>query len=107
MLDHNELHCSIGIGDNKLRAKTATSFAKPAGRYRLTAQNWLEVMGDRPTEALWGIGTKTAGKLAELGISTVRQLIERRSRSDAGALRPDDGSVVRDARPRGREHDHQ
>ena len=32
------LHCSIGIGDNKLRAKTATSFAKPAGRYRLTAR---------------------------------------------------------------------
>ena len=75
VLDHNELHCSIGIGDNKLRAKTATSFAKPAGRYRLTAQNWLEVMGDRPTEALWGIGTKTAGKLAELEISTVRQLM--------------------------------
>ena len=38
VLDHNGLHCSIGIGDNKLRAKTATSFAKPAGRYRLTAR---------------------------------------------------------------------
>ena len=68
------LHCSIGIGDNKLRAKTATAFAKPAGRYRLTAENWLEVMGDRSTEALWGVGPKTARKLAELGISTVRQL---------------------------------
>jgi DNA polymerase IV len=68
------LYCSIGIGDNKLRAKTASAFAKPAGRYRLTAENWLEVMGDRWTEALWGVGPKTARKLAELEISTVRQL---------------------------------
>jgi DNA polymerase IV len=74
VLAHTGLHCSIGIGDNKLRAKTATTFAKPAGRYRLTAQNWLDVMGDRSTDALWGVGTKTARKLAELGIDTVRQL---------------------------------
>jgi DNA polymerase IV len=74
VLTETGLHCSIGIGDNKLRAKTATAFAKPAGRYRLTGDNWLDVMGDRPTEALWGVGTKTARKLTELGILTVRQL---------------------------------
>src|SRR5262245_6467080 len=74
VLAETALHCSIGIGDNKLRAKTATAFAKPAGRYRLTAENWFEVMGDRPTVALWGVGTKTSRKLAELGIETVRQL---------------------------------
>jgi DNA polymerase-4 len=71
------LRCSIGIGDNKLRAKTATSFAKEvegARRYRLVAEDWLDVMGDRPTEALWGVGAKTARKLAELGITTVREL---------------------------------
>ena len=74
VLAETALHCSIGIGDNKLRAKMACSFAKPAGRYRLTADNWLEVMGDRPAEALWGIGPKTARKLSGLGISTVAQL---------------------------------
>jgi DNA polymerase-4 len=74
VLTETRLHCAIGIGDNKLRAKTATAFAKPAGRYRLTAANWSEVMGDRPTEALWGVGSKTARKLGELGIATVRQL---------------------------------
>jgi DNA polymerase-4 len=74
VLAETGLHCSIGIGDNKLRAKTATSFAKPAGRYRLTAANWMDVMGDRTTQALWGIGTKTARKLAALGVTTVRQL---------------------------------
>jgi DNA polymerase-4 len=74
VLDETGLHCSIGIGDNKLRAKMATAFAKPEGRYRLTAENWMDIMGGRPTEALWGIGTKTARKFAELGIATVRDL---------------------------------
>ncbi|MGP3984483.1 DNA polymerase IV [Streptomyces sp. KR80] len=68
------LSCSVGIGDNKLRAKLATGFAKPAGTYRLTRDNWAAVMADRPTDALWGIGRKTARKLAEAGLVTVAQL---------------------------------
>ncbi len=68
------LACSVGIGDNKLRAKIATGFAKPAGVYRLTAANWMQVMADRPTDALWGIGRKTARKLAEAGVTTVADL---------------------------------
>jgi DNA polymerase-4 len=77
VLARTRLRCSIGIGDNMLRAKLATGFAKPGagdGVYRLTAENWAEVMFDRPTQALWGIGTKTARKLAERGITTVREL---------------------------------
>ena len=31
-------------------------------------------MGDRPTRALWGIGAKTARKLADRGLHTVREL---------------------------------
>ncbi|MEU4763216.1 DNA polymerase IV [Actinosynnema sp. NPDC023794] len=68
------LECSVGIGDNKLRAKLATGFAKPAGVYRLTRDNWVEVMAGRPVTALWGIGARTAAKLAELGIGTVEEL---------------------------------
>jgi DNA polymerase-4 len=68
------LHCSVGIGDNKLRAKIATDFGKPRGVFRLTDENWYPVMADRPTEALWGIGRRTAKRLAEHGISTVREL---------------------------------
>jgi len=74
VLEATRLHCSVGIGDNKLRAKIATEFGKPRGNYRLTDENWFEVMGDRPTTALWGIGTKTAKKLAALGLETVSQL---------------------------------
>jgi DNA polymerase IV len=68
------MSCSVGIGDNKLRAKIGTGFAKPAGIYRLTKDNWVEVMGFRPTRALWGIGPRTSAKLAELGVATVADL---------------------------------
>ncbi|MFD0276455.1 DNA polymerase IV [Kitasatospora sp. NPDC127111] len=76
------LGCSVGIGDNRLRAKLATGFAKPtapgggaAGHcFRLTRENWAAVMGGLPTSALWGIGGKTARKLAATGIGTVGQL---------------------------------
>jgi DNA polymerase-4 len=70
------LSCSVGIGDNKLRAKLATGFGKPAGIYRLTRDNWVPVMADRPTGALWGIGPKTTKKLTEMGLHTVRDLAQ-------------------------------
>jgi DNA polymerase-4 len=82
--DRTALWCSIGVGDNKLRAKLATGFAKPAGVFLLTGDNWDAVMEGRSTEALWGIGAKTARKLAALGIRTVAEL--------AGA---DEGELVR------------
>jgi nucleotidyltransferase/DNA polymerase involved in DNA repair len=89
-----ELDCSVGIGENRLQAKLATGFGKPdhprqtrtteaneserSGRpdgvFRLTYRTWFDVLGDQPTSALWGIGAKTAHKLAELGISTVSEL---------------------------------
>lgn len=34
------------------------------------------MMGERPTESLWGIGRRTADKLAAAGIQRVRQLAE-------------------------------
>jgi len=68
------LSCAVGIGDNKLRAKLATGFGKPGGIFRLTQDNWWDVMAQRPTDALWGIGSKTAKKLAELGVHTVLDL---------------------------------
>lgn len=70
------LSCSVGISDNKQRAKVATGFAKPDGVYQLTDANWMSVMGERPVDALWGVGPKTAKKLAALDIVTVRQLAQ-------------------------------
>jgi len=88
VLAATRLHCSVGIGDNKLRAKIATEFGKPRGSFRLTEDNWSEVMGERPTRALWGIGGKTAQKLADLGIETVAQLASSDARRLAEVLGP-------------------
>ncbi|WP_309504861.1 MULTISPECIES: DNA polymerase IV [Nocardioides] len=88
VLEATDLHCSVGIGDTKLRAKIATDLGKPRGVYVLTAENWFEVMGDRPTTALWGIGAKTGKKLAALGIDTVAQLAAADARVLAAELGP-------------------
>jgi DNA polymerase IV len=86
-----ELSCSVGISDNKQRAKVATGFAKPAGIYQLTDANWLPVMGDRETDALWGIGAKTAKKLASMGISTVSRLAATDGNTLTAAFGPTTG----------------
>lgn len=68
------LSCSVGISDNKQRAKVATGFGKPAGVFVLTDENWMAVIGDREVDALWGVGPKTTKRLATMGISTVADL---------------------------------
>jgi nucleotidyltransferase/DNA polymerase involved in DNA repair len=68
------LESSVGIGRNKLQAKIATGFGKPAGVYRITDDTWFDLLGDRPPDALWGIGRRTAVKLGAEGVRTVRDL---------------------------------
>ncbi|HEY0950736.1 DNA polymerase IV [Nocardioides sp.] len=88
VLAATRLHCSVGIGDNKLRAKIATDFGKPRGVWQLTEDDWFPVMGERPTTALWGIGAKTAKKLSALGIDTVEQLAHSDAQILAAELGP-------------------
>lgn len=76
VLASTALHCSIGIGDNRIRAKMATGFGKPRGVFRLTEQNWFEVMGERSTRELWGVGSRVQKRLAAHGIRTVRELAD-------------------------------
>ncbi|MBM9468794.1 DNA polymerase IV [Nakamurella sp. YIM 132084] len=85
------LTCSVGIGDTKLRAKTATSFGKPDGVAALTADTWLPVMGERRTDALWGIGTRTAARLAAHELLTVRDLADADPAVLAGWFGPTTG----------------
>jgi nucleotidyltransferase/DNA polymerase involved in DNA repair len=85
------LDCSVGIGQNRLQAKLATGFGKPAGVFRLTSQNWMAVLGRRPPDALWGIGRKTAAKLAGLGIETVTALAAADPQALAASFGPATG----------------
>ncbi len=85
--DETGLRSSVGISDNKQRAKMATNFAKklpadtdpgadPSARiYTLTADNWMSVMGELPTRELWSVGPKTAEKLTANGVHTVADLV--------------------------------
>jgi DNA polymerase-4 len=82
VLAETRLSCAVGIGETKLQAKTATGFAKPGGIARLTRATWIQVMGDRPVTAVWGIGARTAQRLEEAGIRTVVEL----ARADHGDL---------------------
>ncbi|TDN91677.1 DNA polymerase IV [Microbacterium sp. BK668] len=82
VLVRTRLHCSVGVGDTLVRAKIATGFGKPRGVFRLTKDNWLEVMGARPAIELWGVGTKVSRRLAGLGIHTVDEL----AHADEGPL---------------------
>ncbi|HEV8681540.1 MAG TPA: DNA polymerase IV [Actinomycetota bacterium] len=95
VLDKTGLHCSVGIGDNKLRAKLATPFGKPGGVFRLTAANWHELLDRRPTSALWGIGKKIARRLEFLGIRTVAELAAADEERLARAFGPNTGPWLR------------
>ncbi|WP_288872224.1 DNA polymerase IV [uncultured Microbacterium sp.] len=86
--DATGLHCSVGIGDNKVRAKIATEFGKPRGVFRLTAENWFEVMGDRATRDLWGVGPKVQKRLAQHGITTVQELADADEQELIGEFGP-------------------
>ncbi len=103
VLARTGLACSVGIGDTLVRAKTATDFGKPAGTFRLTRENWLEVMGDRPTTALNGVGPRIGARLAGLGLTTVRELVAAEEAALVAELGPTNGPhLQRRARGGGR-----
>ncbi|CAN7288837.1 DNA polymerase IV [Knoellia sp. LjRoot47] len=76
VLEASQLHCSVGVGDTTVRAKIATDFGKPQGTFVLTRHNWFDIMGERPTTALWGVGSRIAARLASHGYDTVQQLAD-------------------------------
>ncbi|KZS80887.1 DNA polymerase IV [Mycobacterium kansasii] len=91
VFSETQLSCSIGISDNKQRAKVATGFAKPAGIFALTDTNWMALMADRSVDALWGVGPKTAKKLAALDITSVRGLANAAAEELTSAFGPRTG----------------
>src|SRR4051812_36746826 len=70
------LGCSIGIGPNKLVAKMASDADKPDGFVVLSREMALERFGPEPPGLVPGIGPKTAERLKERGIETLRALAD-------------------------------
>ncbi|TAK10729.1 MAG: DNA polymerase IV [Anaerolineae bacterium] len=82
VLAEADLPCSLGVATNKLVAKIATDVGK-AARKTSTYPNAIQIVppGQEaaflsllPAEMLWGVGPKTASRLAELGIHTIGDL---------------------------------
>ncbi len=92
VLEHTGLSCSVGIGENTLQAKLATGFGKPGGVGMLTDADWPTVMYPRPADAIGGIGTRTARRLADLGVSTIAQLAATDTAILVRAFGPSTGS---------------
>jgi DNA polymerase-4 len=105
VLERTRLWSTIGIGDNKLQAKLASEAGKPRGVFVLTSDRWREWMDARPTDALWGIGAKTAAKLARIGIRTVAELADADPTDVAAAFGPRTGPWLQElARGEGSSH---
>jgi DNA polymerase IV len=97
VLSATGLTCSIGIGETRQQAKQATAFAKPAGIHRLDSSTWMAVMGERPTDALWGIGSRISRSLAELGLHTIAELAAVDPAVLIDRFGPTNGPRLRDA----------
>ncbi len=78
------LPCSLGVATNKLVAKIATDVGK-ASAHKGSPPNAITVvppgqeaafLAPLPAQALWGVGPKTAGRLAEMGIRTIGELAQ-------------------------------
>jgi DNA polymerase IV len=91
------LTCAVGVGDTKERAKMATGFAKtePDRIFRLDSTNWLGLMGDREVIELWGIGRRTAARLAKHDVHTVADLARADPAELATAFGPTIGPHLR------------
>ncbi len=77
-----DLPCSLGVATNKLVAKIANNVGKAAAR-GATPPNAITVvppgeeaafLAPLPCDELWGVGPRTAQRLAALGIHTIGQL---------------------------------
>lgn len=68
------LPCSIGLASSKLVAKVASDYDKPQGFTVVQPGKEAEFLAPMPTRAIWGIGPRTAQRLADYGIETCGQL---------------------------------
>ena len=69
--DELGLPSSAGIAPVKLVAKIASDLAKPNGQVEVAADGGAAFLAPLPVSRLWGVGPKSASRLASLGIATV------------------------------------
>jgi DNA polymerase-4 len=65
------LTASAGVGPSKLVAKIASDVNKPDGLLIVPPEGVADFLAPLPVTRLWGVGPKTAQRLAELNVKTV------------------------------------
>jgi DNA polymerase IV len=70
------LPVTIGIARTKFLAKVASGVAKPDGLLLVPPEDELTFLHPLPVERLWGVGSVTAAKLRNVGISKVGEVAE-------------------------------
>jgi len=68
------LTASAGVAPNKLLAKIASGWKKPDGLTVVAPERVEAFLAKLPVDALWGVGPKTAARLAEIGVTRVVEL---------------------------------
>lgn len=72
--NETNLPASVGLATSKLVAKVASDFDKPEGFTMVLPGDEAAFLAPQPVRALWGIGPRTAERLAALGIRTCGEL---------------------------------
>jgi len=68
------LTASAGVAPNKLIAKIASDWNKPDGQCVVSPSHVASFMRELPVRRIWGVGPKSAARLAEMGVETCGQL---------------------------------
>ncbi len=76
--DELGLSCSVGLAYSMMAAKTASEEMKPNGYFEIRGPaEFQDLVIDRDVSVLHSVGSKTAEKLKENDISTVRDILDR------------------------------
>jgi DNA polymerase IV len=74
VLERVGLRITVGVARTKFLAKVASGVAKPDGLLVVPPDRELAFLHPLPVERLWGVGSVTAKKLHDQGITTVGQV---------------------------------
>ncbi len=91
------LPCSVGLATSKLVAKVASDFNKPRGFTVVLPGEEAAFLAPLPARVIWGIGPRTAERLAALGIATCGDLAAADPERLRGALGREADKMIRRA----------
>jgi DNA polymerase-4 len=88
-----KLTASVGVAPNKFLAKLASDLDKPDGLTVIRAEDVDRVLPPLPVTKVWGIGPKTAERLAGMNLKTIGDLRRMPEEWFDGAFGEDGGRV--------------